>query len=260
MNKSRRQKADAEKRRDEPRARLQRAARARARAVGRTRGHGVAVDRGVSPVLKSVNKARRRRERVPTPTRSPLEGDHREDLRESQSHSHSRSWLRRDRTPRTSLSRLASQSCARAARSTASRAKQIFGRARARARTLATATRCAARGLSRGGRAPYLGEGAARARRDDVNPVVFGVARERLRGGREAAARSRLVPRGAAGRNSGPRGPNAARYVGQAMPQARPSLLGPRSTRKVQPVQSSRASFLWLFSSVAMVLCAALAP
>ena len=32
------------------------------------------------------------------------------------------------------------------------------------------------------------------------------------------------------------------------MPQARPSLLGPRSTRKVQPVQSSRASFLWLFS------------
>ena len=40
------------------------------------------------------------------------------------------------------------------------------------------------------------------------------------------------------------------------MPQARPSLLGPRSTRKVQPVQSSRASFLWLFSSVAMVLCA----
>ena len=38
------------------------------------------------------------------------------------------------------------------------------------------------------------------------------------------------------------------------------SLLGPRSTRKVQPVQSSRASFLWLFSSVAMVLCAALAP
>ena len=42
--------------------------------------------------------------------------------------------------------------------------------------------------------------------------------------------------------------------------QARPSLLGPRSTRKVQPVQSSRASFLWLFSSVAMVLCAALAP
>jgi hypothetical protein len=45
-----------------------------------------------------------------------------------------------------------------------------------------------------------------------------------------------------------------------AMPQARPSLLGPRSTRKVQPVQSSRASFLWLFSSVAMVLCAALAP
>ena len=41
------------------------------------------------------------------------------------------------------------------------------------------------------------------------------------------------------------------------MPQARPSLLGPRSTRKVQPVQSSRASFLWLFSSVAMVLCAA---
>ena len=36
------------------------------------------------------------------------------------------------------------------------------------------------------------------------------------------------------------------------MPQARPSLLGPRSTRKVQPVQSSRASFLWLFSSVAM--------
>ena len=45
-----------------------------------------------------------------------------------------------------------------------------------------------------------------------------------------------------------------------AMPQARPSLLGTRSTRKVQPVQSSRASFLWLFSSVAMVLCAALAP
>ena len=36
------------------------------------------------------------------------------------------------------------------------------------------------------------------------------------------------------------------------MPQARPSLLGPRSTRKVQPVQSSRASFLWLFSSVAI--------
>ena len=107
--------------------------------------------------------------------------------------------LRRDRTPRTSLSRLASQSCARAARSTASHSKRIFERARARARTLATATRCAARGLSRGGRAPYLGEGAARARRDDVNPVVFGVARERLRGGREAAARSRLVPRGAAG-------------------------------------------------------------
>ena len=45
-----------------------------------------------------------------------------------------------------------------------------------------------------------------------------------------------------------------------ALPQARPSLLGPRSTRKVQPVQSSRASFLWLFSSVAMVLCVALAP
>ena len=44
------------------------------------------------------------------------------------------------------------------------------------------------------------------------------------------------------------------------MAEARPSLLGPRSTRKVQPVQSSRASFLWLFSSVAMVLCAALAP
>ena len=87
------------------------------------------------------------------------------------------------RSPRTSLSRLASQSCARGARSTASRAKRIFGRARARARTLATATRCAARGLSRGGRAPYLGEGAARARRDDVNPVVFGVARERLRAG-----------------------------------------------------------------------------
>ena len=42
--------------------------------------------------------------------------------------------------------------------------------------------------------------------------------------------------------------------------RALPSLLGPRSTRKVQPVQSSRASFLWLFSSVAMVLCAALAP
>ena len=38
------------------------------------------------------------------------------------------------------------------------------------------------------------------------------------------------------------------------------SSLGPRSTRKVQPVQSSRASFLWLFSSVAMVLCAAIAP
>ncbi len=37
------------------------------------------------------------------------------------------------------------------------------------------------------------------------------------------------------------------------MPQARPSDDGPRSTRKVQPVQSSRASFLWLFSSVAMV-------
>ena len=69
------------------------------------------------------------------------------------------------------------ESGARAARSTVSRAKRIFGRARARARTLATATRCAARGLSRGGRAPYLGEGAARARRDDVNPVVFGVAR-----------------------------------------------------------------------------------
>ena len=119
--------------------------------------------------------------------------------------------LRRDRTPRTSLSRLASQSCAQGARSTASRAKRIFGRAR----TLGTATCCAARGLSRGGRAPYLGEGAARARRDDVNPMVFGVARERLRGGREAAARSRPVPRGAAGRNSGPRGPNAARYVGQ---------------------------------------------
>ena len=193
--------------RDEPRARLQRAARARARAVGRTRGHGVAVDRGVSPALKSVNRARRRRERVPTPTRSPLEGDHREDLRESRSHFRSRSWLRRDRTPRTSLSRLASQSCARGARSTASRAKRIFGRARARARTLATATCCAARGLSRGGRAPYLGEGAAERRRRADSRTVFDVARERLRGGREAAARSDQVPHGAAGQKSRPRGP-----------------------------------------------------
>ena len=33
-----------------------------------------------------------------------------------------------------------------------------------------------------------------------------------------------------------------------------------RTFAQVQPVQSSRASFLWLFSSVAMVLCAALAP
>ena len=43
------------------------------------------------------------------------------------------------------------------------------------------------------------------------------------------------------------------------MPQARPSDDGPRSTRKVQPVQSSRASFLWLFSSVAMVVETAVA-
>ena len=54
-----------------------------------------------------------------------------------------------------------------------------------------------------------------RGRRLPSNPVVFGVARERLRGGREAATRSRPVPRGAAGRKSGPRGPTAARYVGQ---------------------------------------------
>ena len=75
--------------------------------------------------------------------------------------------------------------------------------------------------------------------------------------------------RGRAWSRAGRRGKNPGR-AGQtrrgtsvrmsAMPQARPSLLGPRSTRKVQPVQSSRASFLWLFSSVAMVLCAALAP
>ena len=52
----------------------------------------------------------------------------------------------------------------------------------------------------------------------------------------------------------------APREEAPARNEARPSLLGPRSTRKVQPVQSSRASFLWLFSSVAMVLCAALAP
>merc|ERR1711965_504133 len=122
---------------------------------------------------------------------------------------------RRRRAVVVVVNRSSFESCARGARSTASRAKRFFGRARARARTLATATCCAARGLSRGGRAPYLGEGAARARRDDVNPVVFGVARERLRGGREAAARSRPVPRGAAGRKSGPRGPNAAAYVGQ---------------------------------------------
>ena len=192
----------------------------------------MAVDRSVSPTLKSVNRGRRWGERVPAPTRSPLEGDHREDLRESRSHFRSRSWLRRDRTPRTSLSRLASQSCARGARSTASRAKRIFGRARARARTLATATCCAARGLSRGGRAPYLGEGAARARRDDVNPMVFGVARERLRGGREAAARSRLVSRGAAGQKSGPRGPNAARYVGQDVRHAPCSTFAASTLRR----------------------------
>ena len=121
---------------------------------------------------------------------------------------------RRNCTPKRSLLRRTFQRCEGRARSMASQANRFFERARARAHSLATATCCAARGLSRGGRAPYLGEGAARARRDDVNPVVFGVARERLRGGREAAARSRPVPRGAAGRNSGPRGPNAARYVG----------------------------------------------
>ena len=122
---------------------------------------------------------------------------------------------RRNCTPKRSLLRRTLQRCEGRARSTASQANRFFERARARAHSLATATCCAARGLSRGGRAPYLGEGAARARRDDVNPMVFGVARERLRGGREAAARSRLVSRGAAGQKSGPRGPNAARYVGQ---------------------------------------------
>ena len=39
------------------------------------------------------------------------------------------------------------------------------------------------------------------------------------------------------------------------MPQARPSDDGPRSTRKVQLVNSSRTTFLGLFSSVAMVAC-----
>ena len=39
------------------------------------------------------------------------------------------------------------------------------------------------------------------------------------------------------------------------MPPARPSLLGPRSTRKVQRVTSSCTTFWIMFSSVAMVAC-----
>ena len=79
------------------------------------------------------------------------------------------------------------------------------GRARARAHSLATATCCAARGLSRGGRALYLGAGAAGRRRRVDNRTVFDVALERLRGGRKAASRSGLVPSGAAGQKSRPR-------------------------------------------------------
>ena len=83
--------------------------------------------------------------------------------------------------------------------------------------------------------------------RGATNELVHGRVRSRAGRRGEIPGRAGQTRRGTSVRMS-------------AMPQARPSLLGPRSTRKVQPVQSSRASFLWLFSSVAMVLCAALAP
>ena len=152
---------------------------------------------------------------------------------------------------------------ARGGRGRRRRARSEFSGARARARALSQRPRAARRAGSRGAGGRLTSAKAPPAR--DVttliqwssawpaNACAGGVRRRRGRV-RSRAGRRGEIP----GRAGQTRRGTSVRM--SAMPQARPSLLGPRSTRKVQPVQSSRASFLWLFSSVAMVLCAALAP
>ena len=152
---------------------------------------------------------------------------------------------------------------ARGGRGRRRRARSEFSGARARARALSQRPRAARCAGSRGAGGRLTSAKAPPAR--DVTTLIqwssawpanacAGAVRRR-----RGRARSRA---GRRGENPGRAGQTRRRTSVRmsAMPQARPSLLGPRSTRKVQPVQSSRASFLWLFSSVAMVLCAALAP
>ena len=152
---------------------------------------------------------------------------------------------------------------ARGGRGRRRRARSEFSGARARARALSQRPRAARRAGSRGAGGRLTSAKAPPAR--DVTTLIqwssawpanacAGAVRRRRGRARSRAGRQGEIP----GRAGQTRRRTSVRM--SAMPQARPSLLGPRSTRKVQPVQSSRASFLWLFSSVAMVLCAALAP
>ena len=141
--------------------------------------------------------------------------------------------------------------CARRRR----RARSEFSGARARARALSQRPRAARRAGSRGAGGRLTSAKAPPAR--DVTTLIQWSSAWPA----NACAGGVRRRRGRAWSRAGRRGENPGR-AGQtrrgtsvrmsAMPQARPSLLGPRSTRKVQPVQSSRASFLWLFSSVAI--------
>jgi len=99
------------------------------------------------------------------------------------------------------------------------RRNRFYGRARARART-ASHGRTARGGraaIEAGGRAlkNYLNERAAGAARHDVDPVVLGVARERLR-----RAVDGLMSRGRMAARGGARGGGAATYVGQDLGHA----------------------------------------
>ena len=191
-------------------------------------------------------------------------GPARPDVRSSGEGEHERTRPGRSRRELRRPGRIGRSCCARTL------ARAPLGRRATRARARAHSRcepRCGTRGRSAGRAGAVVGEGAAPVarRRRRHNPVVFGVMRTPARGaGRRRRGRARL-PRAGGGSLTKFRAARAKRGARtsvrmSAMPQARPSLLGPRSTRKVQPVQSSRASFLWLFSSVAMVLCAALAP
>ena len=75
----------------------------------------------------------------------------------------------------------------------------------------------------------------------DADDLDDGAARKRLRGAVDG-----LMSPGRVAARGGARGAGAATYVGQDLGHAPgPAFAaGPRSTRKVQPVQSSRASFL----------------